>query len=200
MGLTIITPPATTPLSRAEVKQHLNVTHTDFDSLIDIYNLAATDAAEQFMGRAIVDQTVEYVLDAFPTGDNLGIRLPWPKIIELISVSYDDAAGDEQVIDAADYYVDAVSEPNWLMPVSSSGWPTTIDAINAVRIRYRAGYLNTDSPPSANVPASIKAAILLTVGSLYAHRENIVVGQTAVLLPWNAENLLRPYRLYLAMA
>lgn len=198
MALQVITPPATTPVTLAQLKKHLRVTFDDDDAIIEIYNKAATGAAEQFMGRALIDQVVEFTLDSFPT-DELAIQLPWPKIIELVGVFYSDGDGNEIEMPVDDYYVDRVNEPGWISPVTSS-WPATLDAINAVRIRYRAGYLNSDSPPVENVPSEIKAAIMLTAGSLYAHRETIVVGQSAVLIPWGAEQLLRPYKINLSMA
>jgi len=65
-----------------------------------------------------------------------------------------------------------------------------------VRIRFIAGYGDAGS----DVDASIRAAILLHLGSLYAHRETVIVGQTSVQLPWGAEQLLRPHRILLSMA
>ncbi|WP_312538105.1 head-tail connector protein [Achromobacter mucicolens] len=42
--------------------------------------------------------------------------------------------------------------------------------------------------------ADVKAALLLTVGSLYEHREDAVVGQSVAKLPRGAEALLWPHR------
>lgn len=42
---------------------------------------------------------------------------------------------------------------------------------------------------------SIKAAILLTCGHLFANRESVVVGYQAATLPMGAHDLLRPHRL-----
>lgn len=42
--------------------------------------------------------------------------------------------------------------------------------------------------------ADVKAALLLTLGSLYEHREDEVVGQTVAKLPRGAESLLWPHR------
>lgn len=40
----------------------------------------------------------------------------------------------------------------------------------------------------------IRAAILLTLGHLYANREDVVFGASAVELPIASQNLLQPYR------
>lgn len=202
MALRLITAPAVEPISLAEAKAHLRVDHTDEDAMIATYIHAATsfvDGENGFLGRALVTQTWELVVDAFPTNE---IKIPLPPLQEIVSVIYDDSVGDAQTFADTSYYVDDVSEPGWVIPVTS-GWPSTIDAINAVRIRFIAGYPpGTDSPVdlAANVPGSIKAALLLHVGALYAHRETVVVGQTATALPWGAEQLLRPFRVQLGMA
>jgi hypothetical protein len=44
------------------------------------------------------------------------------------------------------------------------------------------------------VTSNIKAAVLLILGSLYANRENEVVGATVFALPLGAHALLQPYR------
>jgi len=46
------------------------------------------------------------------------------------------------------------------------------------------------------VNEAIKAAVLLIVGSLYAQREDVVVGVSVAKLPNGAEWLLAPYRVY----
>jgi hypothetical protein len=85
--------------------------------------------------------------------------------------------------------------------VANGSWPTTIHQANAVRIRFRAGYIDAaNSPPIDSVDFPIKAAILLNLGNLYRNRETYVVGQAVSGLPWAAEQLLRPYRVKLGLA
>jgi uncharacterized phiE125 gp8 family phage protein len=175
-----------------EAKAHLNVDYADDDTLIQAMIDAATahcDGPGGFLGRAIVEQTWELVLDEFPENE---IRIPLPPLIAVQSVKYDDGDGVEQTISSGDYTVDTASEPGWVLPEASGTWPATFDGINAVRIRYRAGYLT--------VPSDIKAAILLYVGSLYANREVEMVGATVAPMPWSAEQLLRRKRFDLSMA
>lgn len=197
MALKLITPPETYPITLAEAKAHVREVVDDFDAEITAFIKAATAHAEEFTGRAFIDQTWELTYDAFPTNE---LQIPKPPLIEIVSVTYDDAAGDAQVLDPSGYVVDDQSEPAWIIPADNT-WPTPFDGINAVRIRFRAGYLNTtDSPPTASVPFDITAAIKLYVGSLYAQREHIVIGQTAVVMPWACEQLLRFHQVRLGMA
>lgn len=201
--LRMITAPTVEPLTLEEVKAHLRVDHTYDDSLIAIYLAAArahVDGPEGFLGRALVTQVWELVLDAFPDDE---IKIPLPPLQTVDSIRYDDSAGNEQIVNTSDYFVDNVSEPGWVVPADGASWPTPMDAINSVRVRFTAGYApSTDSPPDlrANIPFDIKAAILLHVGSMYEHREEVVVGSSAAKLPVGAEALLRPRRVQLGMA
>jgi len=200
MGLKLITPPATTPVTLAEAKQHLHVVDSDDDAIIAIYLDAATKATEAFLGRALIDQTWDLVLDAFPTANNLEIKIPKPPLISVLQIAYDDAAGDEQILTGSSYYVDTASEFGWVVPQGTLSWPTPIDAINSVRVRFRAGYLDNNSPPQNAVPGDIKSAVLLTLGSFYEQRESMVIGTIVYNLPWGVENLLRQHRVLLGMA
>lgn len=200
MGLKLLVPPVTTPVSLAEAKAHLrfNATDTAQDALLQIYVDAATDYAEQFLGRALIDQTWEMAIDAFPVAE---IKIPKPPLIEVISVSYSDPGGLTQVVSVSDYYVDNYSEPGWIVPQGNLTWPTTLSAINAVRVRFRAGYLDSgSSPASPNVPGEIIQAILLGIGSFNENREQIVVGETIVEMPLGVHELLRKHRILLGMA
>ena len=196
MGLKLITPPADWPVSLVEAKAHLRVDFADDDALIEIFRKAATDEAEKFTGRALIEQTWDLYLDAFPAAE---IKIPRPPLIEVVGVFYGGAA-DEQTLPAAGYIVDDASEPARIALASNGSWPTLTTQANAVRVRFKAGYIDDSSPAAANVPYAIKAAILLTIGTLYANRETVIVGQTATLLPWSAEQLLRRYRVEKAMA
>jgi uncharacterized phiE125 gp8 family phage protein len=197
--LRIVAPPYA-PVTLAEAKQHLRVDHDDEDDDIQMCIDAATgfvDGPDGFLGRALIDQTWDLYLDRFPTRE---IKIPLPPLIELESVTYDDSAGVVTVLDPTLYSVDAVSEPGWIVPVNSS-WPTTFDGINAVRIRFRAGYIDTSMhPPVGEIPADIRKAILLYTGSMFANRETVVIGVSAMEIPWSAEQLLRRRRIDLSMA
>lgn len=199
MALRIITPPVGYPITLTEAKQHLRVdlTNTDDDALITLYLAAATAHAEVFCGRAFVPRTLELVIDRFAPQ----IEIPMPPLISVTSIFYDDTEGYEHALsEATDYVVDNVSQPGWVVAVNGE-WPETIDAINAVRIRYEAGYYQPNtSPPTVDIPFSIKAAIMLMMGGWYATREEVVVGTIATKLPFGAEALLRQYRVELAMA
>ena len=200
MALRLISPPATLAVTLVEAKRHLRVDHTDDDLLIVAYLQAIidhVDGKDGMLGRALVDQTWELVLDAFPENE---IKIPLPPLIAVLSIKYDDTAGNEFTLDPTLYTVDNVKEPGWVLPDGS--WPGTFDGVNSVRIRYRAGFLDTSSPPVTLVPSDIKNAMLLMVGTLYAQRETTVEGQSIMEVPGiaAAETLLRRKRVEISMA
>lgn len=200
MALRLITAPIVEPVSLSEAKAHLRVDHTADDTLISLYIAAARNDCEEWTARAFVTQTWELVLDEFPVDE---ILLPRPPLQSVTSIKYDDTDGMEQTLATTEYDVDTVSQPGWVVPVTT-GWPaSTFQGINSVRIRYVAGYLNADSPAdlTSNIPQSIKSAILLQLGRLYESREDVIVGTIANKLPIGAaEYLLRQYRVALGMA
>lgn len=180
------------PVTLAEAKVHLRVAadDTDEDALIETYIAAATAHAESFMGRALIDQTFDYYIDAFPAR---AIELPRSPLLEVIEVEGDGAA-------FTDYLVDYASEPGRIYLTSSGSWPTTTGLANVGRVRFRAGYVDMTGSPTGDVPQDIRAAIFLIIGTLYAVRETIIVGQAPAIVPWSAEQLLRRARVETSMA
>jgi uncharacterized phiE125 gp8 family phage protein len=201
MAIRLITAPTVEPVTLAEAKAHCRVDHDDDDARISAYIAAARNDCEEWTARAFITQTWELVIDEFPTNE---IMIPKPPLQSVTSIKYDDGAGVEQTLGITDYEVDAASQPGWIVPVIT-GWPTSLwTGINAVRIRYVAGYdPDTNSPIdyAANVPPSIKQAMLLQIGEYYDNREDIIVGTVVNKLPvGGVESLLRMYRVALGMA
>lgn len=200
MGLKLVTPPAEQPISLEEAKRHLRVDFDDDNEIIEAFITAAVDFVDGpggYLGRALIDQTWDYYFDEFPaTGP---IEIPLPPLIEILGVFYTDADGTEQ--EFSSYSSNMPGNPGKVYLPSGGSWPSIQSVSDAVRVRFRAGYLDQNaSPPVESVPGSIKSAILIYIGNLYANRESVVVGQTVATVPWAAEQLLRRHRFYLGMA
>lgn len=181
-----ITPPATPPVTLDEAKAHLRVEVADDDTLITALIAAATDHLDGYtgiLGRCIVNQQWRQDFAFWSP-----LRLPFPNV-SAVSIAYLDADGVEQTVAAADHrLIDAVRgpevyfRPGWASPALEHG------SRGPVSVAFTAGY-----GMAADVPASIKAAILLHVGSLYENREDFVVGATVA--PTGAyDALIRPHR------
>lgn len=211
MGLKLVTGPASDPVDLDEAKAHVREDSDDFNDQIEAFITAAVqrvDGPRGFLGRALIDQTWDYYLDGFPCylvspgGRRYSqIEIPLPPLIEVLGVFYTDSSGVEQTLSSSRYVVDSASEPARIALKSSASWPTTDCSMNSVRIRFRAGYIDaTNSPAVENVPKPIKVAILMHVGDMFQNRESTIIGDSVDKLPWSAEMLLRPYRVYLSMA
>jgi len=189
MGLSLITPCAEEPITASEAKASpsLRVATATDDTDIGVLIATARDMAETITRRAFVTQTWEYVLDGFPTG---GIVLPLPPLQSVTSIKYIDTNGTQQTLDALLYAVDTDSEPGLVVPAYGESWPSTRDEVNAVRVRFVAGYGD-----AADVPAAIKTWIKMRVGTLYDNPQALVVGQTVMNVPRDfIDGLLDGYR------
>lgn len=189
MPLKLITGPTAEPVTLAEAKLHLKVEVADDDTLITSMIAAARGDAEHRLGRSLITQTWEQVLDAFDDA----IKLPNPPILSIVSIKYIDQDGAEQTLSSGAYTLDLDNEPGFVEPVYGTEWPATRVQTNAVRVRYTAGYGTT----GASVPAQIKAWILLRVGALYENREGVQIGQAMQAAPRDfADGLLDRYKVY----
>ena len=193
MTVVVITPPAEI-IDLDTAKAHLRVDHADDDALIEAFVGAATswlDGPSGWLGRSLGLQTLEARFDRF---DCDFLALPYGPIVDIVSVRYDDADGVEQTVASVDYTL----QPGGVRAAYAAAWPSPRSYAGAVRVRYRAGYaINPDAVPVVeNVPAAIKAAILLMVGNLYANREAVSVGNAVVELPFGVEALLSPFRVW----
>lgn len=176
MALRLITAPTALPVSLADAKLHLKVDHDADDALITLMLKAAARSAEQELNRALMSQTWELRLDAFPAAE---IELPMPRVQSISSVAYTDAAGAEQTLAGSAYTLDPDVLPGWLLPALGTTWPDTRDQANAVRITFVAGYGNTPE----SLPEDVRVWILLHLAAAYRNREAFSAGVSVAELP-----------------
>ena len=190
MGIKVVTQPQNEPVSLPEAKLHLRVDGEDEDTLIESLIKTAREVAEtSFTWRALATQTFEYTLDQFPRERFL--YLPRPPLKTVESISYKDKTGTEMVLNADRYIVDTAADPGRVVLEPEASWPDVeLYPASAVRIRFTAGYDDN------NIPESIKQGMLLMIGHWYENRETVIVGNVAREVPFAAEALLYPYRVW----
>lgn len=191
MPLRLVTGPSQTVVSLAEAKAHLSMeSETAWDSLITGLIAAAQqhlDGRDGVLNRCLSPQTWELVEDGFPM--SAAVRLPLPPLRSVASVRYYDAEGVLQTLSASAYTVDTVSQPGWIALNAGESWPDTADMINAVIVRFEAGY--------DTIPQPVKHAALLLIGHWFANRESVLAGGTsAIVLPMAVDALIAPYRVW----
>jgi uncharacterized phiE125 gp8 family phage protein len=176
----IVTTAATVePVTLAEAKAHLRVTHSSDDDLITALIPAAREAVEQATGRALAAAAYRW---ASEDDINTALRLPlWP-VATVTAVSYEDGDGARQTMDPADYTLDGDRSL------------VTIDEPPDYGVRWSVSF--TVAP--ANVPVAVKHAILLLVGDLYVNAEATMNGDSVADNP-AADRLLYPYRVSLGV-
>ena len=173
MSLRLVTPPTALAVTLAEAKAHLRVTDSTEDLLISAMILAASETAEQITGRAIMPQTWELALDAFPSAFEL-TRVP---ALSVVSLKYLNEAGVLTTLSPAAYSLNNVNDFGfaYVEPAYATDWPTTRDTANAVTLRFTAGYVD-----AAAVPESIKAWLKLQVSAMFENREAEAYSSRAV--------------------
>lgn len=191
MALTLFAAPAEEPLSVAELKAWVRVTHSAEDALLGSIIKSCRAKAENYTERVLIAQTWDQTLDAFPEAQ---IELLQGPAQSITSVSYVDEDGVQQTLAGAAYTLDKRRFPDWLLPAYDTSWPATQASANAVSIRYVCGYAN-----AAAVPDDIKQWLLLTGAFLYKNREAFVIGGKVGEIPGRfLDTLLDPYRMFKA--
>jgi uncharacterized phiE125 gp8 family phage protein len=180
--------PAAEPVSITEVKDALRINQSDNsqNGLLATLIQGVREMAEGELHRPLIDTTFEMYTDRFTDAlklDHPHARVAW--------VRYIDKDGVERTIDPQGYKVDGMDPvgPSWIKPARGRAWPSTAPEMNAVRVRYVAGF----GTIAANVPAGIRTWMLmhlrtLEVASAMSERELKVLPSLA--------SMIQPYVVY----
>jgi phage conserved hypothetical protein, phiE125 gp8 family len=184
----VIVEPKLEPVSLAEVKAQIGIqsTDTDSDALITRRIVEARKWAENYTGRALIEQTREERWDCFVDEHEC------PSALTVVSVKYIDTDGVEQTLDAAQYVLDTYPFIPHVRKAYDVTWPSVRYERNAVRIQYTAGY----GPLATSVEPLIREAIILLVGHWMNFQAAAESGISMSRVPYAVRDLLDPYRLY----
>jgi uncharacterized phiE125 gp8 family phage protein len=188
MQLSLITPPAELPVSVVEAKAHLRIEHDDEDALIERIIGAAVariDGRYGWLRRALVTQTWELELPWFPVSRRIALALP--PLQSVTSVKYRDLDDVEQTFSSDSYQVVKTTDEGYIYLKTGESWPGgTFERPDAVKIQFVAGYGG-----AAAVPETIRQAILIEIGGLYAERGDAAVKADPSVV---SKRLLAPYK------
>jgi len=181
----LITPPSDTPVSLSEVKGHCRVDHNDDDAVLEALLAAAVDHLDGWtgiLGRCIVSQTWRQDFPSFGC-----MRLALGPVKSIASVTYYDADNAQQTLSSDIYTLLTGPLGDYVVLKPDQSWPEHYSRPDAVSVTYEAGAEPED------VPAAIKAAILLLVAHWYENRGAAGEGGMAEL-PFAVSALIAPYR------
>lgn len=132
----LLVAPLAEPVHLIEAKAHLRVTSSSEDALIARAIRSARRHVETYCRRALVRQQRLLSMDRFPAS----IELPMGPLRAVQSIEYLDTAGVTQILAASEYRVDDASERARITPAWGKVWPSTLDVMNAVRLKYTVGH------------------------------------------------------------
>ena len=214
----VIVEPPVEPLTLTEVKLAHSVEHALYDTMLTDMIKEAREHAEKYLQRSLVTQTREIAYDSFM--HNMPWELPafylscqsrwplqllWGPVQEVLALEY--VAADGTVTPITNYQSDLYAPVPRLLPAFNTYWPQSVGAdVNAVRVRYIAGYPPVYGSPTdytSNIPGPIKRGMQLLIGHLLENREATIQSQRGlglVEIPLGVQSLWSQYKLSLGMA
>ena len=168
MGTGLVTAPVIEPVTLEEVKDHLLIddSTTAADNQLMRMIKTARQQIEDWTRRAILTQTWDYCLQAWPGGKFIAI--PHGNLQSVSSVKWkDEDATETTLTETTDYLVEQNGTMcgRIVLPYATS-WPSgTLYPSNPITVRYVCGWTTPEL-----VPSTIKAAILMTVADAYENR------------------------------
>lgn len=184
-----VTPPATEPVSLAEIRRHCRVpdTFTDDDADLQVYVTTARTMLEEYCWSSFVTQTWDVWWSQF--FDKMFI--PHGPLVSVTSFQYAATEPPYTMTDipAATYETSSENGIPFVRLKYLQTWPTGRGHYDDIKMRVSLGY-----GAASAVPAPIVHAIKLVAGDLYANRE---AGASTVTphVQDRVFQLIAPYRL-----
>ena len=186
MTYALITPPQAEPLTLAEAKAHLRLDGSEEDALLLSLIMTSREFLEREAGMCLITQTWRLYLDQWPRDGVIRIVKSPVQVIQAIHVY--DAGGVAGHVSLQDHLLDAEGRPArlWLRDLPPPG-----QAVNGIEIEFTAGY----GEAGADVPDTLKRAMLLHVGHMFAFRGVLSPNQQPAGVPDGYDRLIAPFRL-----
>lgn len=188
MSLVMTSGPALEPVSLAEAKAHLRIDGTAEDALIQSLVVTSRLHIEAALGLALITQSWSYFLDRWPKAGRL--VLPLRPVAAIAHIRVWDDEGTSESLDAASFLLDGHGMPPRLVAPAGMSDPTPKRVANGIEIGFTAGF----GASAADVPATIRHALLLLVAHWYENREPVQIGVGVNAVPAMVSDLLAPYR------
>ena len=180
----LITPPTVEPVTLAEAKAHMRVSHAEEDQLISTLISTARRIVEARSGLVLLQQVWTSYLDDWPEAGL--VELPFAPVMSVNMVAVFGEDDVEASIDPAHYYADTASRPPRLMLRGSRVWAKPGRIANGIAITVTAGF----GSAASSVPEPLRQAVLILVAHWFEHRG----AADPPPLPLTFDTLVRPWR------
>ena len=213
MSNKLTTPPATEPVTAAEMDAHLRgdgALEAADSELIESLVVSAREYVELFTRRALITQTWTLYLDTGPLlGGNIGwwdgvregslsqgaagfVELPIGPLLSVTSVKTFNTDNEEAAFANTNYFLDRNSVPGRLVLNTGSAWPVVTRNTNGIEIVYTAGY----GPLATDVPSPLRTAIKQLATHWYENREVVKTqsDQNQAMAPLHVQSILNRYQ------
>lgn len=165
MSWTVYTAPAVEPISVSELKTFARIDGNEEDSLLSQFIVAARSAAEEYLKRALITQTIRATVDFWPETGTL--EMPRPPLQSITQIFTRDESGTATVYSSSYYYTVTESIPGYIQIKKGSTVPTNYDRDKAgIVIDFLCGY----GTRAQDVPEQIRQALYLWATSIYENR------------------------------
>jgi uncharacterized phiE125 gp8 family phage protein len=173
---------ATEVVTLVDAKRHLKVDFDEDNEYITSLIQAASVWINTWLGLSLGSRQWSLTLDKFPESR---LYLPVPALSSVESVEYTDVDGVSQSYAAFRVFGLDAKDPGYILPAVGDPWPLISTEPESVIVEFTAG--------AAEIPASIRHAVLLLVGGWYWNRES-VSDKPVGAVPFGVDALLLPHR------
>ena len=169
-----------TVISTSDLKNHLRVTSSDEDTLVNSYRTAACQFVENYCNTRLTSQSVYFYAQAFGAIGEFQIG----PVISVSAVEYKTSkTGSYITLDSANYYVEKARDPALIKFMTAPS--TDGDALAPIRVTATCGYATTPEP--------LVHAVRLLVAHYFENRQAAEVGNIKEI-PLGIKSLLNTYR------
>ena len=145
------------PITTAEAKAHLRVTHTDEDSVIDRFIVTAREWVETRSGHILVQRSLTQSFAKWTPF----LELFYRPVVDVTGIAYTDADGADQTL--ADYAQTTDRYPFRIYPDDRPA----IAENSTIVVTFTAGYAPGDEPQL------LIQAMLVLIAGMYGNRGSI---------------------------
>jgi uncharacterized phiE125 gp8 family phage protein len=177
--------PSVEPVTLAEAKNHLRLTHASEDELVAGLIRAAREEVESATGVALINQSWRLTLDRWPRSNRILLLRHPVRSVTAVTVYGED--GEAAIVDPQTYRLDNLSRPARL---HFEERPAPLRVMNGVELDFTAGF----GEAGTDAPDLLKRAILLLVAHWFEFRGAHGVESQPVSYPAGYDRLIAGYR------